>query len=41
MQTAEDGTLAFGEALLGVAADAQLVLSEQIQHDILQVTLGQ
>ncbi len=26
---------------LGVAADAQLVLSEQIRHSILQVTLGQ
>ncbi len=37
----DDGTLAFGEPLLGVAADAQLVLSEQIRHDILQVTLGQ
>ena len=36
-----DGTLSFGEALLGVAADAQLVLSEQMRHDILQVTLGQ
>ncbi|MGO9632588.1 MAG: glycerol-3-phosphate 1-O-acyltransferase PlsB [Steroidobacteraceae bacterium] len=35
------GTLTFGEPLLGVAADAQLVLSEQIRHDILQVTLGQ
>ena len=38
---AEDGTLKFGEPLLGVATDAQLVLSEQIRHDILQVTLGQ
>ena len=37
----DDGTLSFGEPLLGVAADAQLVLSEQIRHDILQVTLGQ
>jgi glycerol-3-phosphate O-acyltransferase len=37
----DDGTLTFGEPLLGVAADAQLVLSEQIRHDILQVTLGQ
>jgi len=33
--------LMFGEPLLGVAADAQLVLSEQIRHSILQVTLGQ
>jgi glycerol-3-phosphate O-acyltransferase len=38
---AEDGTIRFGEPLLGVAADAQLVLSEQLRHDILQVTLGQ
>ena len=37
----EDGTIKFGEPLLGVAADAQLVLSEQLRHDILQVTLGQ
>jgi glycerol-3-phosphate O-acyltransferase len=36
----EDGTIKFGEPLLGVAADAQLVLSEQLRHDILQVTLG-
>jgi glycerol-3-phosphate O-acyltransferase len=41
VQTAEDGTLEFGEPLLGVATDAQLVLSEQMRHDILQVTLGQ
>jgi glycerol-3-phosphate O-acyltransferase len=39
--TAENGTLAFGEALLGVAADAQLVLSEQLRHDILQSTLAE
>jgi glycerol-3-phosphate O-acyltransferase len=38
--TADDGTLKFGEPLLGVATDAQLVLSEQLRHDILQVTLG-
>jgi len=37
----ENGTLEFGEPLLGVAADAQLVLSEQLRHDILQATLGQ
>ena len=36
-----DDKLLFGEPLLGVAADAQLVLSEQIRHSILQVTLGQ
>ena len=40
IQTAADGTLAFGEALNSVAADAQLVLSEQIRHSILQVTLA-
>jgi glycerol-3-phosphate O-acyltransferase len=38
---AENGSLCFGEPLLGVAADAQIVLSEQLRHDILQVTLGQ
>jgi glycerol-3-phosphate O-acyltransferase len=38
---AEDGTITFGEPLLGVATDAQLVLSAQLRHDILQVTLGQ
>jgi glycerol-3-phosphate O-acyltransferase len=37
----EDQRLLFGAPLLGVAADAQLVLSEQIRHSILQVTLGQ
>jgi glycerol-3-phosphate O-acyltransferase len=41
VQTSADGTLLYGEPLLGVAADAQLVLSEQIRHDILQVTSGQ
>jgi glycerol-3-phosphate O-acyltransferase len=41
IQAAEDGRLSFGAALLAVAADAQLVLSEQIRHSILQVTLGQ
>ena len=40
VQTSTDGRLAFAEALLAVAADAQLVLSEQIRHSILQVTLG-
>jgi glycerol-3-phosphate O-acyltransferase len=34
------GKFLFGEPLLAVAADAQLVLSEQIRHSILQVTLG-
>jgi len=41
IQTSADDKLLFGEPLLGVAADAQLVLSEQIRHSILQVTLGQ
>ena len=41
IQACEDGTLKFGEPLLAVGADAQLVLSEQIRHSILQVTLGQ
>jgi glycerol-3-phosphate O-acyltransferase len=37
---AADGKLQFGEPLLAVSTDAQLVLSEQIRHSILQVTLG-
>ena len=41
IQTSEAGRLSFGEPLLAVGADAQLVLSEQIRHSILQVTLGQ
>ena len=41
VQISDDQKLLFGEPLLGVAADAQLVLSEQIRHSILQVTLGQ
>jgi glycerol-3-phosphate O-acyltransferase len=41
VQMSEDKRLLFGEPLLAVAADAQLVLSEQIRHSILQVTLGQ
>jgi glycerol-3-phosphate O-acyltransferase len=41
IQMSQDDKLMFGEPLLGVAADAQLVLSEQIRHSILQVTLGQ
>jgi glycerol-3-phosphate O-acyltransferase len=41
IQLSKDEKLLFGEPLLGVAADAQLVLSEQIRHSILQVTLGQ
>jgi glycerol-3-phosphate O-acyltransferase len=40
IQTTPDGKLAFGDALLGVVTDAQLVLSEQIRHSILQVTLA-
>jgi glycerol-3-phosphate O-acyltransferase len=41
IQAGGNGTLTFGEPLLAVGADAQLVLSEQIRHSILQVTLGQ
>jgi glycerol-3-phosphate O-acyltransferase len=41
IQMGPDETLLFGEPLLGVVADAQWVLSEQIRHSILQVTLGQ
>jgi glycerol-3-phosphate O-acyltransferase len=41
IEAAADGTLTFGAALFGVAADAQLVLSGEIRHSILQVTLGQ
>jgi glycerol-3-phosphate O-acyltransferase len=41
IQMSTDKKLMFGEPLLGVATDAQLVLSEQIRHSILQVTLGQ
>jgi glycerol-3-phosphate O-acyltransferase len=38
--TAKSGTIVFGEPLLEVAADAQIVLSEQLRHDILQATLA-
>jgi glycerol-3-phosphate O-acyltransferase len=41
IQMSADEKLLFGDPLLGVAADARLVLSEQIRHSILQVTLGQ
>jgi glycerol-3-phosphate O-acyltransferase len=40
VQNSADEKLIYGEPLLAVAADAQLVLSEQIRHSILQVTLG-
>ncbi len=40
IQTSAAGTLVYGDPLIGVAADAQWVLSEQIRHSILQVTLG-
>jgi glycerol-3-phosphate O-acyltransferase len=39
IQMSEDKRLLFGAPLIDVAADAQLVLSEQIRHSILQVTL--
>jgi len=40
VENGAEGKLEFGELLLAVAGDAQLVLSEQIRHSILQVTLG-
>src|SRR3984957_16220255 len=40
IQVTTEGKLQFGEPLLAVSADAHLVLSEQIRHSILQVTLG-
>jgi glycerol-3-phosphate O-acyltransferase len=40
VRTDESGRLLFDEVLIRVAADAQLVLSEQIRHSILQVTHG-
>ncbi len=38
ISTAPGGRLTYDQALLDVATDAQLVLSEQIRHSILQVT---
>jgi glycerol-3-phosphate O-acyltransferase len=38
LKAGEGGALEFDEVLTRVAADAQLVLSEQIRHSILQVT---
>jgi glycerol-3-phosphate O-acyltransferase len=38
IRTGEGGNLEFDEVLVRVAADAQLVLSEQLRHSILQVT---
>ncbi len=38
VKTGDGGKLDFDEVLVRVAADAQLVLSEQIRHSILQVT---
>jgi glycerol-3-phosphate O-acyltransferase len=38
LKAGEGGRLEFDEVLVRVAADAQLVLSEQIRHSILQVT---
>ena len=40
LKAGEGGNLEFDEVLVRVAADAQLVLSEQIRHSILQVTSG-
>ena len=39
IQISDDRRLLFDAPLISVAADAQLVLSEQIRHSILQVTL--
>jgi glycerol-3-phosphate O-acyltransferase len=41
VQVSPERKLLFGEPLLAVSTDAQVVLSEQIRHSILQVTLGQ
>jgi glycerol-3-phosphate O-acyltransferase len=41
IQIAADQKIVFGAPLAAVAQDAQLVLSAQIRHSILQVTLGQ
>lgn len=38
LQVGPDNRLLFNEVLLSVASDAQLVLSEQMRHSILQVT---
>lgn len=40
IEVAEGGRLAYGDALLAVADDARVVLSEQIRNSILQVTHG-
>jgi glycerol-3-phosphate O-acyltransferase len=40
VRTDGSGALEFDDVLIRVAADAQLVLSEQIRHSILQVTHG-
>jgi glycerol-3-phosphate O-acyltransferase len=40
VRTDANGSLEFDDVLIRVAADAQLVLSEQIRHSILQVTHG-
>jgi glycerol-3-phosphate O-acyltransferase len=40
VRAGEGGVLLFDDVLLRVEADAQLVLSEQIRHSILQVTHG-
>jgi glycerol-3-phosphate O-acyltransferase len=40
IRTVPGGRLSYDQALIDVATDAQLVLSEQIRHSILQVTAG-
>jgi glycerol-3-phosphate O-acyltransferase len=40
LRVSEQGNLEFDDVLLRVASDAEIVLSEQIRHSILQVTHG-
>jgi len=40
VRTGDTGRLLFDDVLIRVATEAQLVLSEQIRHSILQVTHG-
>jgi hypothetical protein len=40
LRTDAAGCLVFDEVLVAVARDAEIVLSEQIRHSILQVTHG-
>jgi hypothetical protein len=40
VRVGDTGRLLFDEVLIRVAVDAEVVLSEQIRHSILQVTHG-